>query len=135
VNALSSTRVHMALDWNRRLMRQPPGAACTRCEIRNPFALVLPMRPGKGGSVKKRPLVCYKCRIQLLGRSGWELHHLGGRPSPVAPVLIDANLHRVLTYLQLGWRREGIAPGSTEATVRDVVALVLVSLQWLTEGK
>jgi hypothetical protein len=116
-SSVASIRVRLALDWNRRLMQQPPGAACSRCGIRNPFVLVL----------RRRRVICYRCRAMARHKSGRELHHLGGRPTPVAPVLIDANLHRVLTYLQVVWRRSGIAPGSPPAIALDVLALLVLS--------
>lgn len=128
-------RERMALDWNRRLMQQPPGASCKRCGIQAPFVLVLPIHREKGQPVKKRPLLCYKCRTQLLGRSGYEGHHLGGRPSPLREVLIDANMHRILFYAQLVWRNAGIAPGSTEAVALDVRALAVARTQWQVNTK
>lgn len=127
---IARLRLQVALDWNRRLMRQPSSASCTRCGIQHPLALVLPVRPEKGKAVRKRPLLCYKCRSQRIGRSGDERHHLGGRPSPLRPVLIDANLHRVLTYLQHFWRRAGLASGSPPAVRFDVIALAVVGAKW-----
>lgn len=117
MSPVASFRVRLALDWNRRLMQQPPGAACLRCGVRSPFVLVL----------HRRPLVCYRCRAVARGKSGHEWHHLGGRPTPVAPILIDANLHRVLTYLQFAWRRSGIAPGTPPAIALDFIALLMLS--------
>jgi hypothetical protein len=129
MHLIAFLRLQVALDWNRRLMHQPSSASCTSCGIQHPFALVLPVRSEKGKRVKKCPLLCYRCRSQRVGRSGKERHHLGGRPSPLRPVSIDANLHRVLTYLQHFWRRAGLAPGSP-AALFDVIALLLVGAKW-----
>ena len=127
---LEALRSEVALDWNRRLMQQPPGAACARCGVRNPLALVLPLRPAPGTSGRKRRIHCYRCRLMRLGRSGEEWHHVGGRLSPLPPVLIDANVHRVLTYLQRFWRRRGARPGTAQAVVFDLVMLLIVGMNW-----
>jgi len=120
VNLLDWVCVRAALDWNRRLMQQPPGALCRRCGIRNPFVLVL----------HRRPVICYRCRALQRGLTGVERQDLGGRPSPLPVVPIDANMHRVLTYLQLGWRRAGLAPGSPTPVAFDLLALLLVYDLW-----
>jgi hypothetical protein len=131
---LGDLGIQVALDWNRRLMHQPPGASCSRCGVRNPMVLVLPILSKKEGRKRrkrrKRPLLCYRCRVQDLGRSGIERQHLGGRPSPLPLVPIDANLHRVLTYLQHVWRRAGLAPGSQAAVLFDVITLAVLWARW-----
>ncbi len=120
MNLLDWVHVRTALDWNRRLMQQPPGALCRRCGSKNPFALVL----------KRRPVICYRCRARQRGLSGVELQDLGGRRSPLPRVPIDGNMHRVLTYLQLSWRRLGVPPRSPAAVAFDLLALVLVNEVW-----
>jgi hypothetical protein len=113
-------RLSIALDWNRRLMQQSPGASCHLCHVENPFVLVL----------NRNPTICYECRAVERGLSGTEMQDLGGRPSRLPQVPIGGNLHRVLTYLQLLWRRAGHRPSSTSATIFDVLVLVLLAPVW-----
>lgn len=118
-------RVQVALDWNRRLMHQRPNAACNRCDVRNPVVLIM----------GRRPAICYRCRAMSRGRSGSERHHLGGRRSPLQPVLVDANLHRILTYLQLVWRRAGVRSGSLAAVAFDLLMIVALMPTWMPSAK
>lgn len=115
-------RLGIALAHNRRAMRLPFRARCKRCHETNVFALVMPKPGGR--------ILCYRCQSLSLGRSGIEWHHLGRRPSPLRPVPIDANLHRVLSMLQLPWVRAGISRGSELAVFWDLLMLALLLPGW-----
>jgi len=74
--------------------------------------------------VGSRPSRCYWHSELAAGRSGLQLHHMGGKPSPLT-LLVNANTHRRLSLLQdLTWRAAGIEPGSPEAILIDSLALV-----------
>jgi hypothetical protein len=115
------TLTAFALQWNRRRMRLPYGARC-RCGVGNPLVLI----------PRKRRTICYRCNLKARARSGLEEHHIGGRPSPLHPVPVDANVHRVLSDLQqTTWRRSPhISPGSPGAVVFDLVALMMLLPRW-----
>ena len=88
----------------------PPKAQCSVCGVSNPLVLV----------VRRRPVVCATCSARLRGRSGYELHHLGGRPSPFAPVRMLAATHRLLTFAQDVTWRGVMPPGSLLAVGLDL---------------
>jgi hypothetical protein len=117
---VTATRILLAAAWNRRRMTFPYDAACRSCRVANPLVLV----------ERARGELCYRCDSEDRGLSGLEGQHLGGRPSPFAPVTIDGNPHRILTYMQEAWRRAKIAPGSPAATLFDLLALLLVLATW-----
>ncbi len=91
----------------------PPGARCGICGVADPLVLI----------IGRRPIVCATCSARERGVSGYEWHHVGGRPSPLEPVWITVNTHRLLTLAQdVAWR--GLfAPGSRPAVAIDLVFL------------
>lgn len=124
---LDSLPSRFALDWNRRLMWQPYNAHCVDCGVMNPLVLVLPAKP----ALRDFVIRCYECRSRWLGRSGSEGHHLGGRSLSSVPVVrIPGNLHRVLTYLQVTWRRMGVTQGSDDAVRWDEAMLWSLRELW-----
>ena len=88
----------------------PPGASCSVCGSNNPLVLM----------VQRRPVVCATCSARLRDHSGCESHHLGGRPSPLDPVQITANTHKLLTLAQDVTWRGAARPGSLLAVGLDV---------------
>jgi hypothetical protein len=77
--------------------------------------------------------VCYRCDRVRHGRRPSEDHHLGGRPSPLPTVAVEANLHRLLSVAQeLFWRRR-FEPGSPKAVRIDLTALVVLGLAYAKE--
>lgn len=97
----------------RRASLLPPDAACSTCGDADPFFLIL----------SRRPILCATCAARARGRSGFEWHHLGGRPSPFPPVLVTINEHRLLTLAQeVSWRGV-VEPGTGLAVFADVVWL------------
>jgi hypothetical protein len=103
------------VDHRRRVFH--PGAFCSRCGVADPVVVVF----------RSRPLSCRACRLERRTGRRTELHHLGGRPSPVT-VEVDANLHAWLSLYQYGWRRR-LAPGSPEAVLCDLLVLYAMRLQ------
>jgi hypothetical protein len=91
----------------------PPGAACGVCGADDVLVLL----------VGRRPVICATCSARARGLSGYEWHHLGGRPSPLEPVWITANTHRLLTAAQVATWRGVVAPGSFLATGLDLAFL------------
>jgi hypothetical protein len=108
------------LDHRRRMVG--PDARCAICGMS--WTLVLFRRP--------EAVSCFGCAAIARGRTGFELHHLGGKSSPYT-VLIPVNVHVVLTAAQvLSWR--GVhEPGSPEAIARDVLAFIIVGAAYLEE--
>jgi hypothetical protein len=106
------------LDYRRRTL--PPGAACSVCGISWPI-LLHRCRTG---------ILCYQCLRVARGRAGWELHHIGGDPSPFV-VLVPGNLHRLLSFWQdLTWR-DAFPPASREAFLSDAVGILFVGTWFL----
>lgn len=115
--------IDLALAWNRRLVALPPDPRCAVCGMADPMVLHRDPR-------RRQKVLCYRCRQVRLGRSGTEEHHFGGRPSPLPPLPIEGNLHRILSYLQHPWRNAGIKPGSFEAVLWDLAVFLLLFRRW-----
>ena len=96
---------------DRRLRRFPVGASCAACGCRNPLYLVWcpPV------------FFCRECNLVRQGRASTEVHHLGGKDSPHTEV-VPANLHALLTFLQLLWRYV-FEPCSPQAYLLDLLLL------------
>ena len=112
----------LALRLDERRRQFPEGTVCACGEDR---AIVF--------ITGTKPTCCYECDRERRGLSRCEEHHLGGRPSPVPPVWIPGNLHRVLSDLQEVFWRDGMVPGSPEAVWFDLVALLVVGRVWFTK--
>ncbi len=105
------------LDYRRRTLG--PGARCSLCGIG--IVLVL--------FRMRSVVVCYQCFALRRGRSGYELHHLGGEGG--VPILVWANLHRLLSAWQdITWRGE-VEPGSADAIRCDVAGLLVIGSAYL----
>jgi len=98
----------LLFSLDRRKRQFPAGTACP-CGEWNPLLLV-------SGS---KPLRCRTCDLLRRGLDPFEEHHEGGRPSEHT-ILIPANPHALLTFLQGVWRRHWEA-GSTEAQLFDLL--------------
>jgi len=109
------------VDHRRRLFH--PGARCSTCRVADPVVLVF----------RSRPLVCRRCRLQRRTGRLTELHHVGGRPSPLV-VEVDANVHVWLSLYQYGWRGR-VAAGAPPAVLCDVLVLFAVRLQKVSGGE
>jgi hypothetical protein len=112
----------LSLSWNRRLVALPSGPRCMGCGLTNPMVLRRDAR-------RRQKVRCYRCQRIRLGYSGTERHHVGRRPS-VFIVEIDANLHRILSYLQYPAMRAGVAAGSLDAVLWDLAMLCFVLPKW-----
>jgi hypothetical protein len=112
----------LVLAMNRRLMRLPLDPCCAQC---GEWRLLALSPPGPG-----RPVLCFECLACLQGRPALEVHHLGGRPSPLPTVPVPLNQHAVLTLLQDLWWRGRQEPGAPYAVGFDLGALVAVRLAW-----
>jgi hypothetical protein len=95
------------LDRKRR--RLADGAACAQCRERNPLSLI----------DARTPTMCRECDLRRRGLEPFEEHHLGGRPGE-RTILVPANPHAVLTFLQAIWR-EVAEPGSSTAYLFDLL--------------
>lgn len=94
------------VDRRRRDFRS--GSAC-KCGEWNPLLLVY-------GS---KPICCRTCDLLRRGLDPFEEHHEGGRPSDQT-ILIPANPHVLLSFLQRVWRGHW-DPGSNQAYLFDLL--------------
>lgn len=99
--------------FEARVARLDVDARCIRCGTEDPAVLI----PGSD------PPRCFDHNAEHSGRSVVELHHVGGRPSPItAPV--TRNVHARLTLVQdLTWRALSARAASPEAILIDLLAL------------
>jgi hypothetical protein len=95
---------------DRRRRQFPIGTAC-KCGEWNPLLLVYGSKPTR----------CYACLLDGRGFDPFEEHHEGGRPSE-HKLLIPANPHALLTFLQGMWR-DHWEPGSDQAYLFDHLML------------
>jgi hypothetical protein len=95
---------------DRRWRRFPAAAACS-CGESNPLLLVS----------GRKPACCLNCDLRRRGLDPVEEHHLGGRPSEQT-ILVPANPHALLSFLQRVWRG-AYQPSSSEAYLFDLVML------------
>lgn len=98
----------------RRSARHPIGAACVDCGTAFPLLLV------EGSD----HVVCVECLARREDRPTAEQHALGGLPSPIV-VEVPIKLHTLLSLVQdLTWRALGVTPGSPQAILIDLLALI-----------
>lgn len=93
------------------------GVECSACRTGHPLHLV---RRG-------RDLRCHVCAARETGRTGVEIHHLGGRFGREYTVEVNSNHHAVLTALQDCWWRNRHDPGSAYAVGFDIGAWLVLS--------
>ena len=87
--------------------------SCCRCGENRPAALLH----------AEEGIVCYECRINDLGRSSVEDHHIAGRRNDSFTIPLSGNDHRCVTDLQSGW------PTKTLRNPHD--SLLLKEAAWL----
>ena len=73
---------------------------------------------------EEQDVVCFDCDR---GGTG-DLHHLGGRPSPLPPIRISVAHHRLLTHLQWASWVGRVPAGHPLAVSFDLAALYVVLL-------
>lgn len=92
------------------------GVLCAACGTGHPLHLVR----------RERVLLCQACAAREAGRTGVEIHHLGGRFEREYTVEVNSNDHAVLTALQNCWWRNRHDPGSAYAVGFDVGAWLVL---------
>lgn len=71
--------------------------------------------------------MCCSCIEEAWRKPRKQGQHLGGDPSPLSPVSVDTNEHRILTDLQRLWCAAGFEAGSPFAVGFDIGAFIVIA--------
>ena len=86
---------------------------CTRCGEDRPPALLR----------QADSISCYECRLNELGRSSSEYHHLAGRKNDPFSVPLPGNHHRCASDLQTDWPRKTLRNPHKSPLLRSAARL------------